>query len=387
MLKRQKAVTLIEMTIVLLIMGIIVAAGSISIPSMNSMNLDADARKIVSDLWLVREVAATSHTDYCIRFNRNSYTIYKNNCGGLGSDFFKQESLTSTVNASTVPFDLMWYGFNSLPFRLGGMAFSPASFSNQLTMVLSLNGHFQTIQTYELTGYVKLEKGCSKIWSSWSACPVTTCGQTGTQTRTCISLVSGCAGGCSGASSQSCTGMGCPTGQRCIGPPAAMVCQPWCGNGICDTDWGESYNNCCQDCGCWYPDTCTNGTCQNTNCQPGSCCCNMVTSYTHQPPYDCDAYLSLSCTPTSCPDNGSDHGSWGYGGTLGCYKFVTNHFDAFCNCSWVPQGGCGAGLCSGSPTKRSNVCTCNPPGCGGRGSCVGPGAEGDQKCAVDATCP
>lgn len=156
MLKKQKAFTLIETVIVLLVTSIIVAASFTSIHSMNALNLDADARKIVSDLWLVREVAATSHTDYCIRFNRNSYTIYKNNCGGAGSDFFKQESLTSVVNAPPVPFNLMWYGPNSLPFRLGGTAYSPASLNNQLSIVLSLAGRSRTIQISELTGYVKL---------------------------------------------------------------------------------------------------------------------------------------------------------------------------------------------------------------------------------------
>lgn len=156
MLKKQKAFTLIETTVVLLVTGIIVAASFVSIPSTKSMSLDADARKIVSDLWLVREVAASSHTDYCIRFERNSYTIYKNSCNPVIGVFFKQESLTSTVSPPAVPFDLMWYGFNSLPFRLGGMAFSLASSNNQLSIVLSLNGRSRTIQIFELTGYVKL---------------------------------------------------------------------------------------------------------------------------------------------------------------------------------------------------------------------------------------
>ena len=279
MLKKQKAVTLIEMTVVLLITGIIAAAGFVSAPSTRSMNLDADARKIVSDFWLVREVAATSRTDYCVRFNKNSYTISKNSCDAGMGVFFKQESLSSTIDAPAAPFDLMWYGLNSSPFRLAGMAYSSASSNNQLNMALSVTGRTVTIQVYEQTGYVKKGaiQSCTPVdgqWSNWGACSVTACGQTGIQTHTCTNPPPSCGGAdCSGPSTQFCGTSPCP---------------PVCGNSICEK--GENQNNCCRDCGCppgkpaCYVDSlfqpngvCLHNVCGNSICEPpfektSNCC-------------------------------------------------------------------------------------------------------------------
>ncbi|OGI85621.1 hypothetical protein A3A05_01710 [Candidatus Nomurabacteria bacterium RIFCSPLOWO2_01_FULL_41_12] len=54
-------------------------------------------------------------------------------------------------------------------------------------------------------------------WSAWSACSVTACGSTGTQTRTCTNpLPSGGGADCSGPSTQACSAPACSVS---FGPP------------------------------------------------------------------------------------------------------------------------------------------------------------------------
>ncbi|MBI5367918.1 MAG: prepilin-type N-terminal cleavage/methylation domain-containing protein [Planctomycetes bacterium] len=86
MRRNESGFTLIEMVIVILVLGIMVATVSISIADINNIKRDMAARKLVSDIRLAQNLAIGRHTNTWVAFDiaANKYTMYLENPFLLG---------------------------------------------------------------------------------------------------------------------------------------------------------------------------------------------------------------------------------------------------------------------------------------------------------------
>lgn len=160
----MKAFTLIEMVVSVTIIAIIAVAAMISFSTLSARKLEADTRKIVSDLSLLRELAVSTRKDHCVMFNSTYYNIYADSCGAAGT-LIRRGSLEVSVANPSVPFELTFCSSNStycksaVPtnYILGGMAYSAQSTNNELNITLDEAGSIENVRIFEHTGYVKIE--------------------------------------------------------------------------------------------------------------------------------------------------------------------------------------------------------------------------------------
>jgi prepilin-type N-terminal cleavage/methylation domain-containing protein len=159
--RQKKAFTLVELMVSLTIIAIVTAMIIVSSGSMKgSVTADVEARKIVDDLVMFREMAVAKYKDYCIRFNSNDYVIYQNACvpAIVHGDFLKQEKISATISSPAVPFEVIFFQFRPPPtYRLGGTAFSAVSVNNELMINLNYQGNSKIVRLFQDTGYVKVE--------------------------------------------------------------------------------------------------------------------------------------------------------------------------------------------------------------------------------------
>ncbi|MFH1768623.1 MAG: hypothetical protein ABH858_05650 [Candidatus Omnitrophota bacterium] len=149
------------MVVVIVIIAVIIASFITAFATVNSTKLEAQARKIVSDLYLARELALANNIDYCINFdfnantNRYYYETYQGAC--LAGTLIGWDNLPPYVSFSVpaVPFTLTFYTFDD--FQMGGQASSPASINSQLAITLNQDSAYKTVRVFEDTGYVKIE--------------------------------------------------------------------------------------------------------------------------------------------------------------------------------------------------------------------------------------
>lgn len=141
--------TLVETVVVIAITVILAGVLLTSYANIITRNVEADARRIVSDLGWVRQLAVSTHTDYCIRFNANDYQIYTNTCG-VSANLMKRQNLDVPIINPGTPFDLTY----SSP---RGTASSSASVSNVLTITLTRDNRTKNVLVFENTGYVKMQ--------------------------------------------------------------------------------------------------------------------------------------------------------------------------------------------------------------------------------------
>lgn len=158
-----RGLTFIEMAVAVIIIGVLTLLVLISFSRISTQRVDAEARKIISDLREARTMANCQHQNYCIRFDFDSsnrryfYEVYENSCSG---NFVKRRDLEVDIVRFTVngfplslpvslPFDLIFYRFNNFPWRLGGQA------SHSLYIRISEGSVSEDIYIFRSTGYIK----------------------------------------------------------------------------------------------------------------------------------------------------------------------------------------------------------------------------------------
>lgn len=162
-MREMRTMTLIEMTVSVAIIAIIAVTAIISFSSLTERKLEADARKVLSEMSFARELAVSTHNDSCVLFNASDYEIFAGSCG---TGFLIQRTTLETVITSpAVPFRLTFCAFNSAycksvlspNYILGGMAYSPQSINNELNITLNKAGSTENVRIFEWTGYGKIE--------------------------------------------------------------------------------------------------------------------------------------------------------------------------------------------------------------------------------------
>jgi len=151
---KERAFSFIEMLIVIVIISIVSSVTLISYEQVFSRNVEFEAKKIVNDIVLSREIALAQRKDLCIRFNAGFYDIFENSCG---ANFLRRENIESTITAPSLPFDIIWNKVESFPLKMGGAATSTASVNGELLLTLIQRGKSKSIRIFEDTGYAKIE--------------------------------------------------------------------------------------------------------------------------------------------------------------------------------------------------------------------------------------
>ncbi len=151
---RKDSLTLVEVTIALMLIAMISVMGALSFNVIDSKILEKDVRKIYTDLCWIREKALATHTNYCLRFFSDNYTIYQNSCG-LASNILRTENLQARIVSGSLPFDVVFY--SSSDARIGGTADSTIGTNGQTSINLTYGNRTQEIKIYHSTGYIKIE--------------------------------------------------------------------------------------------------------------------------------------------------------------------------------------------------------------------------------------
>ena len=181
------------------------------------------------------------------------------------------------------------------------------------------------------SGYVDSGKTCPKNGVVGQCCcpvSVNTCNTAGHQAcesaygencencpadcGVCGGCTTGCSASCYCDVMDGCDGCGgdrTPTSSTCIGAFGATgTCccleggsPAECGDGTCDTDLGENYENCCADCPCPLGENCVNGACVDSS----PSCTSSCGSWTNQGcgGWTCDdeeMYQKRSCSISGC---------------------------------------------------------------------------------------
>lgn len=153
MKNRLKAMTITELAIVIMIMVIIYSVVLPSWLQVFTRRVEGEARTIIADLSLVRQMALTYHRDYCVNFNDTIYTIYNDTGCGNATRQIKKVALTSYIVNPATPFNLTFYGYfnNSYVILSDGN-----STTDQINITLQHVNRTKSFSIYEATGYAKL---------------------------------------------------------------------------------------------------------------------------------------------------------------------------------------------------------------------------------------
>ncbi len=98
----MRGITIIELIVVIAIIAVLAGASMLSFTSLIGARLDADARKIMSDLCWVRQMSVATHQNYIVDFDpvNERYTIYR---GSIAfNNQVKLQNLTADL-VSVVP--------------------------------------------------------------------------------------------------------------------------------------------------------------------------------------------------------------------------------------------------------------------------------------------
>lgn len=142
--EKMKGFTLIELVIVVAIVAIITVAGLISFSIFIPRRLEAEARKIISDLCWARELAVASHRNYIVVFEPDNerYIIYRDSVAG-GNEIKRQSLEVDLV--SLVP------STNQITF------YFPKGDTRSKEINLSYQGNPKRIIVFGETGYVRMQ--------------------------------------------------------------------------------------------------------------------------------------------------------------------------------------------------------------------------------------
>jgi len=160
--KTRPGLNMIEMSIVLAITAIISAVVLTSDVLLFSRRLDGEAREMVATLRWAREQAASSNSDYCVRFfnDHHNYAVCQGACGCASP--VRRRNIISEIdpNSSIVTFSLTFRKFDlvSATNRFGGTATSgTAQVNGGWTLPLEHGDKTRNVRILGLTGYVWAE--------------------------------------------------------------------------------------------------------------------------------------------------------------------------------------------------------------------------------------
>jgi Tfp pilus assembly protein FimT len=140
--------SLIELTIVLAIVSVVVITSGISYSTLNAPQLNANARKVSSDISWARARAITTHQNHAIRFNaaNKTYAVYKTPTG---------------TTADIVPANLLKTSFVTMSMSLvltDLWIYSPkGNMYGTTNVTLTQSGKTRNISISSKTGNVKIQ--------------------------------------------------------------------------------------------------------------------------------------------------------------------------------------------------------------------------------------
>lgn len=143
---RFSGITLIELITVIAIIASLATAGFISFTSSIGDRLDADARKLVSDLCWARQVAVSTHQNYIVDFDvvNERYTIYRGSIA-VTNQIKTQNLVVDLVSVAPVPAQITFSFPQGIP-------------APQITkdITLSYQGRTKQVRVFGNTGYVRI---------------------------------------------------------------------------------------------------------------------------------------------------------------------------------------------------------------------------------------
>lgn len=142
---RKKATSLIELIIIVAVIAIISAITLVSFSLFDKRRLEANALSLLSDLGWTREMAASSHQNYSISFDRANERYTITDGGGNQVKPTQRLEVDISVSPDTLTFQ----------YPLGTMALSPASDD---IIRLDYRGRRREITLYPQTGYLDLSE-------------------------------------------------------------------------------------------------------------------------------------------------------------------------------------------------------------------------------------
>jgi len=146
---QKKAATLIELIVAVAIILIIGGVVVVSMGLANRKQLEVDAKILVADIWLYRELAASSRNTYNFTFNTtdDSYQIYN---GSITTG-----ELIKTKNLGVDLVTVQDSGGNSQALLEIQRPYNGNAPAQDRIMNLTQNGRTRIITVYENTGYAK----------------------------------------------------------------------------------------------------------------------------------------------------------------------------------------------------------------------------------------
>ena len=142
--EEMKGFTLIELVIVVAIIAVISAGALISLSTIGPKRLEAEARKIVSDLCWARQMAVAIHQNYIVDFEpvNERYIIYRGSVDPA-NEIKRQNLEVDLVSVVPLPAQLQ---FNF-----------PRGTSQSKQINLSYQGRTKQVLVFGETGYVRLQ--------------------------------------------------------------------------------------------------------------------------------------------------------------------------------------------------------------------------------------
>ena len=162
----MKAVTLIELIILITILGILTLIAVPNIDSYFYAKLNSCAQKINSDIRYTQYLSIAEHKTYGMEFDTadNYYRVYDPDTGGLAKDPYTRTGMELDLDASLEYTGISISGvnidssneirFTSLGEPLNG---SGADLSSTGVITLSYKGRSKQISIYPVTGWVEVQ--------------------------------------------------------------------------------------------------------------------------------------------------------------------------------------------------------------------------------------
>ena len=141
--------TLVEISIVVAILAVAGAAAVVSYSSLPSLKLEAEARKVLSDIYWARQKAVATNTNHAILFAGKKYSIYKSTTDFTSPNFLKEVILGISLNLTQA--NLAVYS------PKGNMYLDNGSTAIDTIPFVDNQGKTRNITVFAETGNVKLE--------------------------------------------------------------------------------------------------------------------------------------------------------------------------------------------------------------------------------------
>ncbi len=145
----NKAITLVEMIIGLAITAVLVATALVSLNFVDGRKLDTQARSMLSDLFWVRESAASLHNNYIISFDttNETYSIYNGSVSPANLTR-KQRLTVNLVNVTD---------WSNNPMSQISFSFPLGKPSDKVWINLSQSKRSRRLNISDETGFIKME--------------------------------------------------------------------------------------------------------------------------------------------------------------------------------------------------------------------------------------